>query len=547
MRHLLFLAATVITVLFIGYQFGTFDEAMHIPFLKDMARPELYPGDQMLDLHSIYYSYFWLFFIPFLKLGWLEPILFLTHIGTIYLTYWAIWNLSETLFHNPLANLFSVIAFIVPHFGFAGFPVIEFAPLSRTFVLPFLLIAINQFFKGRVILAFFIAGVMYNIHVVSVNFVIAMFGLACLLEFSRIGLRRILPGIAIFILAALPVLLWKVGGDPVDISLRPAWVDFLNLTLFKHIFALVGVYPATWLIVMCGISILILFFIAVPETPSRIKAATARNFMYAGIIVLIVNVITVNWLPVTIIIQSQIARMGLWTMLLAYIFFAHLLARLYAQKTLSPTAFWLLAGTFLFSPLPLIPLLTWYLVRYVKNALIIKTAAIAIPSAILLSCGIFLAMGFWHPGIYIYGEKTAWVEVQDWARENTPISARFITPPEKWGVQESDWRVHSERAAAATLSELLVAAFLPGYEIGWEPRFEALAPGALAKFNGDYFNNVKVTRAAYVSLSTEQLVQAACKFDAQYMVSEKPYTHPLPLAYENEEYAVYDLNGKDCK
>jgi len=215
-RHLLFLAATVFTVLFVGYQFGTFDEAMHIPFLKDMANPALYPGDAMLALHSIYYSYFWLGFIPLIKLGWLEPMLFGVHVISIYLSYWAIWELSKTLFHRPLACLISVAAMIVPHFSFVGFPVFEFAPLSRTVVLPFLLIAINQFFKGRVILAFLIAGLMYNIHVVSVNFILAMFGLACLLEFSRIGIRKILPSAAIFILAALPVLLWKAGGDPVD-------------------------------------------------------------------------------------------------------------------------------------------------------------------------------------------------------------------------------------------------------------------------------------------------------------------------------------------
>ncbi len=33
-RHLLFLGATVFTVLFVGYHFGTFDQTIHIPFLK---------------------------------------------------------------------------------------------------------------------------------------------------------------------------------------------------------------------------------------------------------------------------------------------------------------------------------------------------------------------------------------------------------------------------------------------------------------------------------------------------------------------------------
>ncbi|MCX6082807.1 MAG: hypothetical protein NTW32_25040 [Chloroflexi bacterium] len=546
-RHLLYLAATITTTLLIGYQFGTFDEAMHIPFLKDIANPALYPGDEMLALHNIYYSYFWLFFIPFLKLGWLEPVLFIVHISSIYLSYWAIWELSETLFHNRLTSLISVIAFIVPHFSFVGFPVFEFAPLSRTFVLPFLLIAMTQFFKGRVILAFLIAGLMYNIHVVSVNFILAMFGLACLLEFSRIGIRKIMPGLAIFIVGALPVLLWKMGGDPIDLSLRPDWVAFLNLTLFRHIFAMIGQYWGTWVIVFSGLSALALFFIAAPKARSFPTTNTARIFIYAGIIVLVVNVICVYWLPVTIIIQSQIARIGLWVLILAYLFFANLLAQLYSEKKLSSVAFWLLLTTFIISPLPILPLITWLFIRFVKNITVIKIAAVVVPVSILASFTIFMTLGFWHPGIFIYGEKTPWVNVQDWARINTPISARFITPPEKWGVQESDWRVHSERSSAITLSELLVAAFQPGYEVEWKPRFEELAPGALAKFNGDYFWNVEVTRQAYASLSTQQLLKAACREDVQYIVGEKPFQHPLPLAYENSAFVVYAVSKTDCK
>jgi hypothetical protein len=293
-----------------------------------------------------------------------------------------------------------------------------------------------------------------------------------------------------------------------------------------------------------------LFFIgsgAIPKADLPQSAITLRNFIYAGIIVLAVNVITVNWLPVTIIIQSQIARIGLWTLILSYLCFANFLARLYKEKTLLPSAFWLLVITFIVSPTPILPLLIWLLVRNAKNDKVIKTAAVATALTFLASCVLFLALGFWHPGIYIYGENSPWVDVQDWARENTPISARFITPPEKWGVQEADWRVHSERASAVTLSELLVAAFQPGYEIEWAPRFDLLAPGALQRFNGDYFSNVEVTRQAYTSLSTEQLISASCQFDTQYIVREKPSQHPLPLAYENSAFVVYDVSQIDCK
>ena len=549
-RHLLFLIATAVTVPFVGYHFGTFDEAMHIPFLKYMADPALYPGDPMLSLHSIYYSFFWYAFIPVLRMGWLEPVLFILHCCTTYLTFWAVWELSQTLFHDDLAALLSVIVFIFPHFGFVGFPVFEMAPLSRTFVLPFMLIAVNQFLKGRVPLAFLIAGLMYNIHVVSVNFILAMFGLACVLEFRRIGWKKISLGAVLFLLAALPVLMWKANSTPVDFTLRQEWVDFLNLTSFRQIFAMVGPHPGLWVLTLGGISTLVMFFIAIPRQLQPVDR-TVRNFVFACMVVLVVHVITVNFLAVTIIIQSQIGRIGLWSLILSHLYFAGYLARAYRDKDMPVHAFWALLIAFIFSPSPLMTLGVWLFIWYARRTQrqerILKVAAYGMPLVVLVAYVSISSLGLWMPGIYIYGKLTPWVDVQNWARISTPKEARFITPPEKWQVQESDWRVHSERASAATLSELLVAAFQPGYEVEWKTRFEMVAPGALERFNGDFFKTYEITKEAYYTLDTDALLKAACRMDAQYIVVEKPHLHDLPEVYENTEYVIYDVEGKACK
>ncbi len=44
-RHLLFIALTLVTVFINGYHYGTFDQVFHIPFLKSLADPQLFPGD----------------------------------------------------------------------------------------------------------------------------------------------------------------------------------------------------------------------------------------------------------------------------------------------------------------------------------------------------------------------------------------------------------------------------------------------------------------------------------------------------------------------
>ena len=63
LRHLLFLAAALLSILLIGYHFGTFDQVVHIPFMKAGAQPSLYPGDGFVALRNPPTSFFWYLFI----------------------------------------------------------------------------------------------------------------------------------------------------------------------------------------------------------------------------------------------------------------------------------------------------------------------------------------------------------------------------------------------------------------------------------------------------------------------------------------------------
>jgi hypothetical protein len=74
-----------------------------------------------------------------------------------------------------------------------------------------------------------------------------------------------------------------------------------------------------------------------------------------------------------------------------------------------------------------------------------------------------------------------------------------------------------------------------------------VAPGALERFNGDFFKTYEITKEAYYTLDTDALLKAACRMDAQYIVVEKPHLHDLPEVYENTEYVIYDVEGKACK
>ena len=174
-QYIFFTFTTTITVILMGYYFGSFDQAIHIPFLKKYADPTLYPNDPFFELSKYHYSFFWFMFLPFYRIGILEITMFFIHIAITFFTFWSIYRLSKTLFNNPLTSFLSTIAFVFPHIGFAGFPVFEFSLLNRTFVLPFLLLAIDYYLKRKYVFAYLILGLMYNLHIISVNFVLAMF------------------------------------------------------------------------------------------------------------------------------------------------------------------------------------------------------------------------------------------------------------------------------------------------------------------------------------------------------------------------------------
>ena len=542
LRHLLFLVATGGTIAFLGYYFGTFDQVIHIPFLKKDVNPSLYPNDPFFALRAQHYSYFWFLFRPFYRLGMLEVAMFVAHVLATYATFWALWTLSDTLFQNPLANLFTVALFAFPHIGFAGFPVIEFSLLNRTFVLPFLLWAITLYLRRRYLFAYLLVGAMYNLHVISANFVLAMFLFDSLLQFQATGWRNPLLGIAAFVVGALPVLIWKLNGPPVDFSLRPEWIDLVRRSVLLNVYELFALYPQIVFGTLSGVSALALFFIARHRAPSAQHDRAVTNFICAVLLILAAQFVTTHWLPITVVNQLQIMRAGIFALIFGYLYFSNYLVELYHSQTVGRFDFGLLSAAAMASAFPVLLVVVWTLQRLIRPARWRSWAvAVALAAMYVGSAGLALQYRLWRPGLHVFPEQTGWHDAQLWARDHTPVEAVFITPPHRWWFYESEWRVLSERATVVTLSEFVDAAFMPQYVDTWKPRFEAVAPGALARFRGDIFENLDITKQAFYGNSADDFRRIAHTYGASYLVVEKPHVYDFPVLYENEQFIVYDL------
>jgi hypothetical protein len=541
-QHVLIVAATLISVCVTGYYFGTFDQAIHIPFLKKYANPALYPNDPFFDMRFAHYSYFWFFFEPLYRLGLLESSMFVVYLATIYFTFWVLWRLSITLFDSELAAMITIVGFTLPHLGFAGFSTIEFSLLNRTFILPFLLLALDLYLRRCYWCAFLLIGLAYDLHVISANFALCMVLLDSALQWRRVGWRNIAGGLAIFVVAASPVLLWKLSGSPIDFSARWEWFSIISRGMLYGLFYLFAPYPQILFGTACGLSSIALFFLMRRYAPAADLGRTVKHFVYAVLLILAMQIATAAWYPATIVIQSQVIRAGLFITIFAYLYSANYIAQRRRSGDLDSFDCGLLVAALALSIFPFLFLFAWLAEQRIatlfRRRLMIATLALAIFVGTLIA--IYQA-GLWRPGINMVAQRSPWYDVQAWARDHTPSDTIFITPPQIWWFYDLEWRVVSERSTVVTLSELLEAAFSPEYIATWKPRFEALAPGALEQFRGDVFENTQITARAFYQLSSDDLRRIGNTYHASYLVVEKPHRYDFPIVYQNAGFVVYRL------
>lgn len=542
-KHLLFLLLAVITVWINGYHFGTFDQVAHISFLKKTIDPELYPNDPFLGLRNYHFSYFWDLFIPLSKAGLLEESMFLVHLLTVYGTFWMFWALSDLLFSDARANLLITLALIFPHLGFPGFQIIEFSLLNRTFALPFILGSIWLYLKDRRILAYLMLGLMFNIHAVYVVFVLCMYLLNEILSFGSAQLGRLAAGLGAFIISSLPVLLWRSQtGSGIDFTLRPDLLSLASRSLLYTVYYPIG--PFNFMIgnFLAGVGSVWAFILGYRQAPPSLQHRTMKNFMIAIGILLLVAVIVSYFLPITILLQFQILRAGVFMLYFGMLYLSYFLSSKGQQGELGKPGLLVLGLSFVILITPLVTILLWLLFKaIIHNRTRIEWLVPVILAVEVVTVIIGLRSGLLSPGFHIFGPESDWQDVQIWAKDNTPTDAKFITPPHYFGHYTPDWRVFSERSPFATISEFLTIQLDPDYADDLVHRFQIIAPGAVAAFNGNYMRSIELSEEKFYTNTSADFIEMACRYSLDYLVVEQDHPYPFEERYRNQGFILYQL------
>ena len=123
-------------------------------------------------------------------------------------------------------------------------------------------------------------------------------------------------------------------------------------------------------------------------------------------------------------------------------------------------------------------------------------------------------------------------DIQIWTKNNIPKDAIILAPP-----YLSDFRLFSERAIVGQFFDGTFLNFDQRWGYVWYGRIKDLCNG----FECNSWGCLDYCKDGYNSLSERELKEIAGKYNAQYIVVEKPKSLDLILLYENDKFDIYKI------
>lgn len=471
----IFLFIAVISIPLGGYQFGVKDQYVTIPIYLRYLDPTLYPNDYYYpqpnegkSLHS-----------PLLALT--RPLFpdiptqfFILY--SLFHTLWlyALYRFARFLLKDKKAALLSLLFFITPKWvGGTGAMTYELSLVYRTISMPFALLSLVWTLERRYLYAALTGVIACAIHPLTGLYVgFPIYVILC----NRLRQRLHLPPLSTYFAIPIPFLLLILISLLVKnpLHMDPEWFTIVQNRLpfaFLSRWDLLDT-GALFLFVILGVTAY-----ALQPTVLRNNKETAFAFGVTTIAALGVPALA-EISKIAPLLQVQFARALTLPATAVIIFFSQaVLARLWNKRP-------------------------W-------------TVAILLPLAILTI--VYPARDPDTHFLLAPDRSSPWVDVQLWAKENTPKTAVFLTNPFLSG-----FRVFSERSPVVEYKDGTAAIFSRTHAFAWKRRIEAIKD--------------------VDSMTLSELLTLNGKYPYDYLVRKKnTQSLPIPLAYENVDFRVYQF------
>lgn len=522
------------------YEYGTKDQVITIPFLKEAINPALYPNDFLVAQKPYFYTFLWEVSARIIRYLHVDmTLLFFTlYVIAMVATFYALYLIAFTLFNRKDTAVLALFFILFTRTSLALSYTLDELFLTRSAVLPFLLFALYFFLKERFVLSYALLGVGFLIHPLTTIYAAALIGVASLINMQRIGIRRLLISIGVFVVLASPILVWKALYHPASLSTfyaDPRWLALMRLRSTHHLF------PFSWElnIFLEVFALLAAFVVSWKYQPKPFYHRVVVSFVGTIIAMWIVDIIFSEWLPLSIMLQIQLFRSTVFLIYFALIYIAHfvvmeirarqfgigtVLAAVLVVVALYDTQHWKIACAALLAVLTLIVLYQ-----------LVAQRTLSSQQFVLLIAGLCVAVGavlfIRQPHFSINNaQNEQWLDVQQWANRSTDIADTFIVPPANLG-----FRVESERTIYGDWKDGTQMFFNPEFGYEWIKRMQKLGFTNEASLAQDF---KQVDQTTFVDIANDLRIENHAVFLVMYR-DRAGIT--FPVAYHNKDFTVYKV------
>lgn len=534
-----------------GYLFGIVDDghSIQIPFLKANLDPTLYPNDPMIATRFFYPAFYFDLLALVTRQVDLETVFLGLHLLTLAGFLVGIVALTRSLVRDaqpirPVVVVMLLTLAALPVLG--GDNLVLRSTLARHSAMVAGLWVLVLGVRGNQLAAYVLAGLLFNLHALTGGYVLAMLIAADLTSLPRQRWRELALLTVLALILASPALVWILRTSE---AVTAEWIALLRIRSAQHSF------PFSWPpsdYVMFGLWLLLA---GLGWWPQR-RTVMGRWLAGAAVAVVILSVVGVIFsevLPLGPVLRAQLLRSTKFLTLLALPLVAGWLlaqwdrggvARLGglvigAGLFLPDPWLWsaaVIAGLLLVLPAGWSPLARagQSIGQQADNRLPApfkraRTTFARGPSVIRWTLALLLVVG----GLALVANLTrteppadalaAWVDVQQWARDNTARDALFLTPAYLYG-----FRIESERPIVGEWKDGTQQYFSVPYASEWWNRMRDL-------------KTETSTATGYDDLTQNDVLAVRDKYGARYAVFLADKVLELPVAYRNPWFVVYLL------
>jgi GH35 family endo-1,4-beta-xylanase len=236
----LLLLLAMAQVMYAGYRLGVGNQSIQIPFLKHYVDNGLFANDPMVqETLADYPSFFFKLLAVVVGHYDLNTVYFWLHVLTAAAVFLGAYALGKAIFKDRASGIVLVLLMLAGHHrALAGDDLYSVGFTHTWAVFPLAIWAMVLLYQNRLLAAFALLGIIFNLHALTAGYLLAMFLAWAVFYYRRPGWTwRLSLMLAVFALLAMPTLIDMLNHRQ---QFGHEWMERTRIRSHEHSF------PSTW-------------------------------------------------------------------------------------------------------------------------------------------------------------------------------------------------------------------------------------------------------------------------------------------------------------